>query len=167
MYPGKSSQAQIQEGIVKIREVAANNAAKENPIGNSYLGSYSSRSQDIRLNQAGDQAVHVGYNMNGYINYMNRLNGSDYGERPTYVAHEFGHTLGLDDEFDRNGVPGTYFSPDGIMKYSNKNYLQNPSDADVKNILKVASERLQNGNVSGEAKVELLEERLAPLKIHQ
>lgn len=44
------------------------------------------------------------------------------------------------------------------MKYSNKNYLQNPSDADVENILKVASERLQNGNVSGEAKVELLEE---------
>lgn len=67
MYPEKPSQAQIQEGIVKIREAAANNAAKEDPIGNSYLGSYGSRSQDIRLNEAGDQAVYVGYNMNGYI----------------------------------------------------------------------------------------------------
>lgn len=62
----------------------------------------------------------------------------DMGEQTRLVAHEIGHTMGLDD------IGGAYYSPAGVTRYTGTSC--NPINADdVKNILRVARDSI-NGN---------------------
>jgi hypothetical protein len=86
----------------------------------------------------------------------------DGGEYPGLVAHEFLHTMGLDDK-----GKGVYYSDGGRMEYTgskqNNFKMQDISNQDISNILKYAKEN--NGttnpndakvNVSGNAKDEFI-----------
>ena len=124
------------------------------PIGNSYFGTEHEKSKLITQSGSSDKtAAETLMGTEIYTNTHEIL--GDYGDIEMIVAHELGHTLGLDDAPTDKKPNKPYYSPDGIMKYKQINEIQGISTGDIINVLNYAKDKLK-GNSSKNSKVTII-----------
>ncbi len=129
---------------------AAMNARSDNPPSNAYFSTDHPESKRIDERSSRREDHYGGYAVNRYYIYMNkaRIDGASLGSNEDLVAHEFGHLFGLDDQYQKGTniinkyyPPGNSNSIKSIMRYKGFD-LDDPSEADVKMILKYAKDYL-------------------------
>lgn len=143
----KSDDPRILKGDVESRYF------RNDPIGNIYVGTYSSLKEYISPVSDNSETYVGGETLNGEFIFMNvHYSHGNMGKDEKKVGHEFGHLFGLDDDKVGNN---TYFPGDNsIMKY--RQYFLPPTIEDVKMILKYI-EDFNSGKTTEDDKVKVKE----------
>lgn len=138
---GKINKKLMEKYRIHYKEDELGGMAQKDPIGNVYTDGYGNLSDKV----SGQNFV-GGTTYSGYYIAMNTHDVlMDLGKYSDLVAHEMGHTFGLDDE-GKPYFPGHH----GVMKYLGTD-LYPIHDEDVKTIIRYINDVLNNRQIEEES----------------